>query len=112
MHTSTPFREGMHLPQGHAGGRSNLSKPIPMVQCNCLGPEERQYSACLCALQASQCAYKEGLVPFALHPGGLGKHGGVGTFLINGFQVGHLANQDGTRIATVHSLHGGEPWVL
>ena len=39
--------------------------------------------------------------------GGIGKHGGVGTFLINGFQVRLLANQDGSRITTIHGLHGG-----
>ena len=44
--------------------------------------------------------------------GGPGKHGGVGTFLIDGFQVGLLADQDGPRIATVHSLYGGKPRVL
>ena len=41
--------------------------------------------------------------------GGLGKHGGFSTFLVNGFQVGLLANQDGPRIAAVHGLHGGQP---
>ena len=44
--------------------------------------------------------------------GGPGKHGRVGTFLVNGFQVRLLADQDGPRIATVHGLHNGEPWVL
>ena len=44
--------------------------------------------------------------------GGPGKHGGVGTFLVDGFQVRLLADQDGPRIATVHSLYGGELWVL
>ena len=29
---------------------------------------------------------KEGFVPSALHPGDLGKHGRVSTFLVNGFQ--------------------------
>ena len=56
--------------------------------------------------------YEEGLVPPAMDLGGPGKHGGVSTFLINGFQVRPLADQDGPRIATVHSLHGGEPGVL
>ena len=65
-----------------------------MVQRGSPGPEERWYSALLRGLQAPQCTYEEGLVPFALHSGGIGKHGGVGTFLINGFQVGLLANQD------------------
>ena len=55
----------MCLPQGYAGSRSDSSKPIPMVQCSCLGPEERWYSALLHGLQVPQCAYKEGLVPSA-----------------------------------------------
>ena len=59
-----------------------------------------------------QCAYKEGLVPPATDSGGPGKHGGVSTFLVNGFQVGLLADQDGPRITTVHGLYGGEPRVL
>ena len=67
----------MRLPQGCAGSRSNSSEPIPMVQCGCLGLEEGRYSAFLHGLQVPQCAYEEGLVPFALHSGGLGKHGGV-----------------------------------
>ena len=82
----------MHLPQRYALSRSDSSKPIPMVQCGCLGPEERQYPAFLCGLQVPQRAYKEGLIPFAPDSGGLGKHGGVSTFLLNGFQVGLLAN--------------------
>ena len=61
----------------------NLSKPITVVQCGGLGLEEGWYS------------------------GGIGKHGRVSTFLINGFQVRLLANQDGSRITTIHSLHGG-----
>ena len=97
----------MHLPQGYAGSRSDLPEPIPMVQYGCLGPEERRYSVLLRGLQVPQCSYKEGLVPFAPHSGGLRKHGGVSTFLINGFQVGLLADQDGPGIATVHGLHGG-----
>ena len=50
---------------------------------------------------------EEGFVPFALHSGGIGKHGGISTFLINGFQVRLLANQDGSRITAIHSLHVG-----
>ena len=56
--------------------------------------------------------YEEGHIPPAADSGGLGKHGRVSTFLINGFQVRLLADQDGPRIATVHGLYGGEPWVL
>ena len=51
-----------------------------------------------------QCMDEEGFIPFATHSGGIGKHGGVGTFLINGFQVRLLANQDGSRIITIHGL--------
>ena len=91
---------------------SNSSEPIPMVQHGHPGTEERWYSAFLCGLQVPQRTYEEGLVPPASDSGGLGKHGRVGTFLVNGFQVGLLANQDGPRFAAVHDLHGGEPWIL
>ena len=66
----------------------------------------------LCGLQVPQCTYEEGLIPSAMDSGGPGKHGGVSTFLIDGFQVRLLADQDGPGIATVHGLHGGEPWLL
>ena len=102
----------MRLSLGHAGSRSNLSEPIPMVQCGCSGLEEGQYPAVLRGLQAPQCAYEEGFVPPATDSGGPGKYGGVGTFLVNGFQVRLLADQDGPGIAAVHGLYGGEPWVL
>ena len=46
-------------------------------------------------------------IPPALDSGGLGKHGGVRTFLVNGFQVRLLANQDGPGIPTVHGLYAG-----
>ena len=52
------------------------------------------------------------LIPPAMNSGGPGEHGGVGAFLIDGFQVRLLADQDGPRITTVHSLHHGEPRVL
>ena len=70
----------------------NPSKPITVVQCCSLGPEEGWYSAFLCQFQMPQCTDEEGFVPFAQHPGGIGKHVGVGTFLINGFQVRLLAD--------------------
>ena len=83
-----------------------------MVQRSCSGPEERWYPVVLRGLQVPQCAYEEGLVPTATDSGGPGKHGGVSTFLIDGFQVRLLADQDGPRIAAVHGLYSGEPWVL
>ena len=43
----------------------------------------------------SQCADEEGFLPSAQHPRGVGKHGGVSTFLVNGFQARLLANKDG-----------------
>ena len=46
-------------------------------------------------------------LPFAPHSGDAGKHGRVSTFLINGFQVRLLANQDYTGVAAIHSLHSG-----
>ena len=63
-----------------------------MVQCGRLGLEERWYSVFLRGLQVPQCTCEGGLIPSAPDSGGLGKHGGVSTFLINGFQVGLLAN--------------------
>ena len=74
--------------------------------------EEGQHPAFLHGLQTPQCAYKEGLVPPAMDSGGPGKHGGVSTFLVNGFQVRLLADKDGPGITTVHGLYGGEPQVL
>ena len=56
--------------------------------------------------------YKEGLVPPAMDSGGPGKHGRVSTFLVNGFQVRLLADQDDPGITTVHGLYSGEPRVL
>ena len=50
---------------------------------------------------------KEGFIPPAPHSGGLGKHGRVSTFLVNGFQVRLLADSDGPGISAVHGLHGG-----
>ena len=78
-----------------------------MVQRGCPGLEERWYSAFLHGLQVPQHMYKEGLIPPVPDSGGLGKHGGVDTFLIHGFQVRLLANLDGPGFATVHNLHGG-----
>ena len=83
-----------------------------MVQRGCPGPEEGRYPAFLCGLQMSQCTYEEGLIPPATDSRGPGKHGGVSTFLINGFQVELLADKDGPGITTVHSLYDGEPQVL
>ena len=56
--------------------------------------------------------YKKGLVPPATHSGSPGKHGRVSAFLIDGFQVRLLADQDGPRITAVHGLYSEEPWVL
>ena len=101
------IKNGKPFKEGYAGGRGNSSKPITMVQCGGLGLEEGWYSVLLCQFQMPQCADEEGFVPFAPHSGGIGKHGGVSTFLIYGFQVRLLANQDGSRITTIHSLHNG-----
>ena len=83
-----------------------------MVQCGCPGPEEGQHTAFLRRLQVPQCTYKERFVPPATDSGGPGEHGGVSAFLIDGFQIRLLADQDGPGITAVHSLHRGEPWVL
>ena len=92
MYTSTLVRGGACLTQGYAGSGSDSSKPKPLVQCRGLGLEEGQCSALLCRFQVPQHVDEEGFVPFALHPGGLGKHGRASTFLINGFQVRLLAD--------------------
>ena len=68
--------------------------------------------AVLSGLQVPQCTYEEGLIPPAMDSGGPGKHSRVSAFFIDGFQVRLLADQDGPGITTVHSLYGGEPWVL
>ena len=83
-----------------------------MVQCGCPCLEEGQYPAFLRGLQTPQCAYKEGLIPPAMDSGGPRKHGGVSAFLVDGFQVRLLADQDGPGIAAVHGLYGREPQVL
>ena len=105
-YTSTLVRGGACFTQGYAGSRSNLYEPITMVQCSGLGPEEGWYSALLCQFQMPQHTDKEVFIPFAPHSGGIGKHGRVSTFLINGFQVKLLTNQDGSRF-TIHGLHSG-----
>ena len=110
-YTPAPPGGGTRLCQGYAGGRGNSSKPIPMVQHGRSGPEG-WHPAFLHALQAPQCAYEERFVPPAMDSGGPGEHGRVGTFLIDGFQVRLLADQDGPGITIVHGLHRGEPRVL
>ena len=102
----------MHLSQGYAGGRGDLSEPIPMVQRGCPSLEEGWHPTFLHGLQVPQCTYKERFIPPAMDSGGPGEHGGVGTFLIDGIQVRLLADQDGPGITTVHGLHSGEPRVL
>ena len=47
-HWSTLVGGGVHITLGHAGGRSDLPRPIIMVQCGGLGVEERWYSVLLC----------------------------------------------------------------
>ena len=52
---------------------------------------------CFCVdVTTSQHVDEEGFVPSALYPRGIGKHGRVSTFLVNGFQVRLLANKDGS----------------
>ena len=99
-----PFKERFQrippplLEEVHASLRDMLEAgvihPSQSPWCNAVVLVQKKdgYSALLRGLQAPQRAYKEGLIPFAPHSGGLGKHGGVGTFLINGFQVGLLAD--------------------
>ena len=111
-YTPAPPGGGTHLSEGYAGSRGNLSGPIPVVQCSCPGPEEGWHPAFLHGLQVPQCTYEERFIPPATDSGGPGERGGVTTFLIDRFQVRLLADQDGSGITTVHSLHGGEPRVL
>ena len=86
-YTPAPPGGGTHLSEGYAGSRSDLSEPIPMVQYGGPGLEEAWHPAFLRGLQAPQCMYEERFVPPAMDSGGPGEHGGVGTFLIDGFQV-------------------------
>ena len=111
-YTPAPPGGGTRPSPGYAGSRSDSSEPIPMVQHSCPGPEKGQYPVFLHGLQTPQCVYEEGLVPPATDSGGPGKHGGVSTFLVNGFQVRLLADRDGPGITIVHGLYGGEPQVL
>ena len=83
-----------------------------MVQHGCPGPEKGWHTAFLSRFQVPQCTYKERFVPTATDSGGPGEHGGVGAFLIDGFQIRLLADQVGPGITAVHGLHRGEPWVL
>ena len=107
VYTPSLVGGGACFAPGYAGGGGDPSKPITVVQCSGLGLEEGWYSALLCRFQTPQRTDKEGFVPFALHSGGIGKHGGVSIFLVNGFQVRLLANQDCSGITTIHSLDGG-----
>ena len=83
-----------------------------MVQCGCPGLEKGWHPAFLRRFQAPQCTHEERFVPTATDSGGPGKHGGVSAFLIDGFQIRLLADQDDPGITAVHSLHHGEPRVL
>ena len=112
MYTPTTPEGGMHLSQGYAGVWGNSSKPIPMVQHGCLGLEEGRHTAFLHRLQAPQCVHKERFVPTAMDSGGPGEHGRVDAFLIDGFQIRLLADQDGPRITAVYCFHHGEPRAL
>ena len=112
VYTPTPPGGGTCLSQGYAGGRGDSSEPIPMVQCSCPGLEEGWHTVFLHRLQVPQCAYEERFAPPATDSGGPGEHGRVGAFLIDGFQIRLLADQDGPRITAVHGLHCGEPQVL
>ena len=102
----------MCLSQGYAGVWGDSSEPIPMVQCGCSGPEEGWHAAFLRRFQAPQCVHEERFIPTATYSGGPGEHGGVGAFLIDGFQIRLLADQDGPGITAVHCFHHGEPRVL
>ena len=108
---SHPPGGGMRLSQGYSGGWGNSSEPMPMMQHGCPGSEEGRHTAFLRRFQAPQCAYEERFIPTAMDSGGPGEHGGVGAFLIDGFQIRLLADQDGPGITAVHSLHRGEPHI-
>ena len=95
-HTSTLIGGSARITPGHAGCRCDLSKPITVVQRGGTGKEKRWHHSLLCQFKASQRADEEGFIPSAPHPRGIVKHGGVSTFLVNGFQVRLLANKDGS----------------
>ena len=85
--------------------KAGVIHPSQSPWCNTIVLVQEKDGTLLHGLQVPQCTYKEGLIPFALHSGDLGKHGAVSTFLINGFQVRLLANQDGPGITTIHGLY-------
>ena len=104
IENSEPFKEWFqHIPppplleEVHASLRDMLEMgaicPSLSPWCNAvvLVWQKGWYSVLLCRFQMPQ-RMDEGFVPFAPHPGGIGKHGGVSTFLVNGFQVGLLAD--------------------
>ena len=91
----------------------HIPPPLLKEVCTCHPClEEGWYPVFLHGLQVPQHTYEKGLIPPATDSGGPGNHGGVSAFLVDGFQVRLLADQDGPRIATVHSLYGWKPWVL
>ena len=83
-----------------------------MVQRGCPGSEEGQHTAFLRRLQVPQCAHEERFIPTAMDSRSPGEHGGVDAFLIDGFQIRLLADQDGPRVTAVHCFYSGEPQVL
>ena len=85
MHTSTAFRGGVHLTQGHAGSGGDTPQPVPMVQCGGVGAEKGWITKLLCRLSQAQCMYQEGLVSLAANLGSTGEYGGCCALLHNGF---------------------------
>ena len=73
----------MRLTQGHAGGRGNTPKPLPLVQCSGIGLEKGWNSALLHGFPQAQCMDQKGLIPTARSAG---EYGGCRAFFNDGFQ--------------------------
>ena len=84
-YTPTPPGGGTHLCHGYAGGRGDSSKPIPMVQCGCPGPEEGWHPAFLHGLNARM---RKDLYPLPQIQNALESMAGLAHFLLMDFKSG------------------------
>ena len=91
-HIPPPLLEEVHMPLRDMleAGAIHLSQS---PWCNAVVlVQKKDGTLCFCVDFMCLNAWMKGFIPFASHPGGIGKHGGVSSFLINGFQVRLLAD--------------------